>query len=182
MKLALRPMIPADAETFASWAEDPVFRAHAGWSQDMTVDRVASWWREIIEHPDPRLVRLAAVDEVGELIGHVDLHDTDGLHDAEGGPRELGFLIGPSRRWRHGWGTAAALAGLDHGFTQLGLSSIWAEAVEANIGSVRVLRRIGMTETGHGTSESFLGADSRYLRFHLSRADWERGSPFRSAF
>jgi hypothetical protein len=81
VKLALRPMIPTDAETFASWAEDPVFRAHAGWSQDMTVDRVASWWREIIEHPDPR----------------------------------------------------------------------------------------------------FLGADSRYLRFHLSRADWVRGSPFRSA-
>ncbi|WP_419775738.1 GNAT family N-acetyltransferase [Microbacterium oxydans] len=76
------------------------------------------------------------------------------------------------RRWRT---DAAALAGLDHGFTQLGLSSIWAEAVEANFGSVRVLRRIGMTETGHGTSESFLGVDSRYLRFHLSRVDWARG-------
>ena len=173
-------MITADAEAFASWARDPVFRAHAGWSEGLTVDRAASWWRKSIDDPVRQLERLAAVTERGELIGHVDFHDTEGAHvtdglPEEGGTRELGFLIGPSRRWNHGWGTAAARAGLDHGFTQLGLSSIWAEAVEANIGSVRVLRRIGMTEAGYGPAGSFLGADSRYLRFQLSRGEWGRG-------
>ena len=75
-------------------------------------------------------------------------------------------------RWRHGLGTDAAYAGLAHGFTVLGLSRIWAEAVEANVSSVRVLRRVGMREIGPGDAESFLGTPSRLLRFDLSRADW----------
>lgn len=162
-------MVVSDAEALASWAVDPVFCAHAGWRLRATADAAVSWWRAAIEDRDPLLTRLLAVHREAP-VGYVD------LHGVASDVRELGFVIGPSSRWRHGLGTAAALAGVSYGFTTLGLSTVWAEAVQANVGSVRILRRIGMTETGLGTEESFLGAPSRYVRFSMSRADWSAGS------
>lgn len=158
-------MVVSDAEVLASWAVDPVFCAHAGWTLSSSADEAVPWWRHTIEAPDPALLRLMAVHD-DEPVGHVDLHgDSSDV-------RELGFVIGPSHRWRQGLGTAAAMAGLAWGFTGLCLSRIWAEAVEANAESVRILRRVGMTEFGLGDVETFMGAPSRYLQFSLSRDEW----------
>lgn len=165
VEIVLRPLVASDAETLASWAIDPVFCAHAGWTLHPSVDDAIPWWRQAIAEPDPLLTRLLALHD-GEPVGHVD------LHGGEEGVRELGFLIGPSGQWHRGLGTAAAVAGLEYGFTELGLSRIWAEALEANVGSVRILRRLGMRETGFGAVEEFLGASSTYLQFSLSRDDW----------
>lgn len=159
-------MVVSDAEVFASWATDPVFCAHAGWTHHSTADGAVLWWRDAITDPDPLLTRLTAV--LGEEpVGYVDLHGDDN------GERELGFLVGPSHRWGQGMGTMAAVAGLSYGFAVLELSWIWAEAVEANAGSVRILQRIGMRGTGLGDAEAFLGAPSRYVRFGISRDEWE---------
>ncbi len=115
MTLELRRMVYSDAETLASWAVDPLFCAHAEWKQRATVDGAVAWWREAIEAPDPLLLRLMAV-RGEEPVGYVDLHgDVSGV-------RELGFVVGPSTRWRQGLGTAAAEAGLSYGFTVLGLA------------------------------------------------------------
>ncbi|MFT4215127.1 MAG: GNAT family N-acetyltransferase [Microbacterium sp.] len=165
MGLHLRPLTIADAEELASWATDPVFCAHAGWRQRPASTDAVAWWCESIARPDPLLMRLMAVHD-GVPVGYVDLHG--GAPDT----RELGFVIGPSHRWHRGLGTAAATAGLSYGFLTLGLSSVWAEALEANVGSVRILRRVGMRETGFGATEVFLGAPSRYVQFALSRDRW----------
>ncbi|MBN9213294.1 MAG: hypothetical protein ABS62_10470 [Microbacterium sp. SCN 70-200] len=167
MELKLRPMVSSDAGTFAGWASDPVFRAHAGWSEDATFEDLAEWWAAHIANPGPHLIRLSAVFG-DDVVGYVDTHG-----DAEE-TRELGFVVGPSSRWGQGWGTLAASAGVEYGFEVLGLSSLWAEAVEANVGSLRVLERIGMTPIGTGDEDVFLGAKSTYSRFMLSRQDWAR--------
>lgn len=165
MELHLRPMVSSDAGTFAHWASDPVFRAHAGWSDGATVEELTAWWASFIAVPDPQLIRLSAVAG-DEVVGYVDLHG-DGRDT-----RELGFVVGPSSRWGRGLGTSAASAGLEYGFEALNLSSVWAEAVDSNVGSLRVLERIGMTRTGTGDEGMFLGERSRYSRFALSRRDW----------
>lgn len=167
MKLRLRPMDVSDADTFADWASDPVFLAHAGWSGRATVEELTVWWVAFIAAPDPQLVRLSAVSG-DDVVGYVDLHGD------EQSTRELGFVIGPSSRWGLGLGTMAASAGLEYGFDVLKLSSVWAEAVDANVGSLRVLERIGMTRTGAGDDDMFLGVTSTYSRFALSRSDWEQ--------
>lgn len=74
-----------------------------------------------------------------------------------------------------GFGTAIASAGLRCGFVELGLQQIWAEAVAANTASVAILRRIGMRPAGLGEAASFLGQDSQYRRFAMSRAQWLDG-------
>ena len=165
MDLELRPLVVSDAEVFASWAIDPVFCAHAGWKESSSVAEGVPWWRDLIANPDPKLLRLAAV-RGKEIVGYVDLYG-DGTET-----RELGFVIGPSANWGNGWGTRAARAGLAYGFELMGLTSVWAEAVGANAGSVRILQRVGMTYTGAGDDELFLGVPSTYVQFGLTRSEW----------
>src|SRR5699024_8356095 len=141
--IRLRPLHPDDAGTSAGWAADPVFVAHAGWSPDLERSAMYQLGHGLAIAPHRELVRLVATLE-GALVGCADVHgaDTSG--------RELGYAVGPSARWGQGLGTAVARAGLRHGFDELGLEEIWAEAPPANTASVRILERLGMRRTGTG--------------------------------
>jgi RimJ/RimL family protein N-acetyltransferase len=162
----LRSLTLHDTEVAARWGEDPDFCAYAGWAVDRpTADR-ARLWRDLVTNPRDDLLRLAAVDEAEDLVGYVDFM---GFED---GRRELGYLVGSRADWGAGWGTAIAAAGLDHGFSVLGLGEIWAEAMDANAPSVRILRRLGMTETGRGGDDAFLGEPTYYRRFAITRPAW----------
>ncbi|MEV6268219.1 GNAT family N-acetyltransferase [Kribbella sp. NPDC051936] len=101
-----------------------------------------------------------------EIVGYVD------LAGAAPDRRELGYAIGPSDSWGRGLGGIAAKLGLDWGFHELGLDEIWAEAVDANQASVRILQSLGMTETGRGQYELFLAAATYYRCFSITRGWW----------
>lgn len=162
----LRPIETADLPTFVSWSGDRTFCEHAGWTVDLPEPAHLEHWRKLIERPKQSLVRLAAVAG-GQVVGYVD------LAGEEPDRRELGYAIGPSSRWGQGLGRAAAGLGLDYGFHTLGLCEIWAEAVDANQASVRILRALGMTETGRGNDEPFLGAPSYFRQFTIDATTWK---------
>jgi RimJ/RimL family protein N-acetyltransferase len=165
-QVRLRALTLHDCEVAARWGEDPDFCAYAGWTVDRpTADR-ARLWRDLVTEPPDDLLRVAAVDTNGDLVGYVDLM---GLEPRR---RELGYLVGSRAHWGRGWGTAIAVAGLDHGFSRLGLDEIWAEALDANATSVRILARVGMTEVGRGEDGTFLGEATYYRRFAITRAAW----------
>lgn len=162
----LRPIERSDLRTYVSWGRDRVFCEHAGWTVDLPEPEHEAHWSALIERPKPNLVRLAAV--AGDhVVGYVD------LAGEESDRRELGYAIGPSDRWGQGLGRTAAGLGLEHGFHELGLREIWAEAVDANRASVRILTALGMTETGRGHDEPFLGAASYYRQFAINVASWK---------
>lgn len=117
--------------------------------------------RRLIEHPPADLLRLAAIQD-GHLVGYVD------LHGSAPDRRELGFLVGPRELWGQGLGRAAASAGLRYGFQELGLKEIWAEALDANRAPIRILQKLGMTETGWGDIDTHLGRPSRYRQFAIA--------------
>ncbi|MFC8191010.1 GNAT family N-acetyltransferase [Cellulomonas sp. NPDC057328] len=165
----LRPLTHDDVPVLASWADDVELCREAGWSTGLARERHVAFWRGVVDAPPPELLRLGAVSE-GALVGYVDLH---GLGPAR---RELGVLIGVRARWGDGLGRQAAAAALDHGFGALGLTEVWAEALDANGRSVRLLRRLGMRETGRGGEEDFLGRPSFYRQFTVTSAEWRRSS------
>lgn len=164
--LHLRPLQREDAGVLAGWGEDDLFCLHAGWS---TTSHAAlhDFWVRQVEDPPAELIRLAAENVNGGLVGYVDLHGLDP------GEKELGFVIGPSDRWGQGLGRRAAEAGLVYGFEELSLERIWAEAVAINTASVRILRSLGMQETGPGGPGAFLHEDSYYLQFHITHPMWK---------
>lgn len=162
----LRPLSPDDVPVIASWAEDVELCREAEWSEDLPRERHLVFWRDVIDAPPPGLIRLGAVSG-DDLVGYVDLH---GLDPAR---RELGFLIGVRARWGEGLGRQAAAAALDYGFGPLRLAEVWAEALDANQRSVRLLQRLGMRETGRGSDGEFLGRPSFYRQFTLTSSQWQ---------
>jgi len=164
----LRPLRHTDIATYADWGADRQLCLHAGWAVDL--DRFAheAHWLRVIE--ERRVLRLAAV-RGEEVIGYVDLAGTEADH------RELGYVVGPSSRWGAGLGTTVARLGLQHGFTALGLEWIDAEAAETNHASVRILQRLGMTETGEQGVDTYLGVPTPTRCFRITRESYLRQNP-----
>ncbi|TCN44675.1 RimJ/RimL family protein N-acetyltransferase [Kribbella orskensis] len=163
----LRPLALSDVAIYASWGLDRRFCEHAGWTVDKPLPAHEAHWRGLITHPKPDLIRLAAVAGTC-VVGYVDLAGD------EPGRRELGYAIGPSDRWGQGLGGTVARLGLEHGFDHVGLDEIRAEALDANQASIRILTSLGMTETGKGSEEPFLGTASFYRQFSITKTDWGR--------
>jgi RimJ/RimL family protein N-acetyltransferase len=163
----LRPLEMDDADAIGAWASDPEFCRAAGWSVTKSPDEHVRFHQQVILQPPDALVRLGAI--MGDqLIGYVDLHGDEPMR------RELGFVIGVRDNWHRGYGRATAIAGLRYGFEQLGLNEIWAEALDANHGSIRILQRIDMREIGVGERGMYLGAPTHYRRFVIERTEWDR--------
>ncbi|MGW7683593.1 GNAT family N-acetyltransferase [Kribbella sp. NPDC054772] len=161
LEVRLRPLTADDAATVAGWGDDEQFCRAADWTIALGLDERLAFHRRLIAQPPSDLRRLGA-EVAGSLAGYVDLH-------GKGAERlELGFVIGERRLWGRGIGTAAAAAGLSYGFGTLGLSEIWAEALDANRGSVTILRRLGMTETGTGAGGEYMGQGSFYRQFLIT--------------
>ncbi|MEU0096553.1 GNAT family N-acetyltransferase [Kribbella sp. NPDC006257] len=162
-EVILRPLALSDVPTCAAWALDNLFCEHAGWTADAVV--AEEHWRKLITQPKPDHLRLAAV--AGEqVVGYVDFAGDEERR------RELGYVVGPSARWGQGLGGTVARRGLEHGFGELKLDEIWAEAVDANEASIRILTSLGMIETGRGEDEIFLGVPSFYRQFVIGRGDF----------
>ncbi len=163
--VTLRALVPADATVIAAWGTDPAFARVADWSPDRSVADRTVFQERLILTPPADLLRWG-VDHEGSLVGFVNLA---GL---EPDRRELGFLIGGSSRWGRGLGGAAAGAGLDLAFGELGLAEGWAEACDAHQRSVRILQGMGLRETGRGAEGRFLGMPTFYRRFAITADEW----------
>lgn len=174
LSLLLRPLTLEDAGTIAGWAADPIFCRAAGWTVGLPPGEHLAFQTRLIAQPPTDLVRLG-VSLDGRLVGYVVFQGT------EAGRRELGFVIGERGLWGQGLGLAAAWAGLRCGFATMGLSHLWAEALDADAASVRILKRLGMQETGPGSQGTYLGRPSHYRQFAITPDELVTGQGHRQA-
>lgn len=87
---------------------------------------------------------------------------------------DLGYELHPDY-WGRGYATEAAAALLQYGFETLQLRSIWAECISENLGSKRVLEKIGMTfESTQRHNMLIKGQWYDTLRFQISRDEWNQ--------
>ena len=142
-RLVLRRWRPSDREPFARLNADrevmryllaPLSRAES----DAFVERIEA-------HFDQRGFGLWAVEAVGTapFVGYVGL----AYHDfpAHFTPAvEIGWRL-DRPYWGHGYATEAARAALADGFERIGLREIVSFTIPANLPSIRVMERLGMT-------------------------------------
>ncbi len=85
---------------------------------------------------------------------------------------EFGFLIGRPE-WRDkGYGTDALAALVKYAFNDLDLLSLYAQVVESNTRSLKVLRKVGFLDDGEGKPINVPGqGESRVLRLRLTRSN-----------
>ena len=91
-----------------------------------------------------RSYELAIIEKSSnKLIGAVGIR----IKSSTNRDADMGYTLGRSR-WGNGFGTEAAQAILNFGFTELNLHRIWATAAPENLASIRVLEKVGMKYEG----------------------------------
>jgi len=144
-RLALRPLLPDDAEDYAAMRFHPEVAKWLppapGAQQDEsglvvaargTIDRFAASWQA-------RRLAPWGVFLDARLIGHGGLN-----YVPEFDAVEVLWALHPDA-WGKGYATEVAEAALDYGFGALDLGSIFAITLEGNTVSQAVMKRIGLT-------------------------------------
>ena len=143
-RLVLREYRQTDFEAVHRFASDPEATTFVTWgpnTEDETRGFIEGWLAEHAAVPRTGFT-LAMTESSGRPFGSVGIY-RDGPHHAE-----LGFAVSRDR-WGQGYATEAARAVLEFGFADLGVRRIWATCRPENVGSCRVLEKIGMIREGH---------------------------------
>ena len=138
-RLWLRQILPSDAPVMFALNSDPVVLRYTG---DVSFPSV-EYTREFIENYSAYRVygfgRWAVLRRAdNEMLGWC------GLKQHPDGRVDLGYRFF-QRFWGRGYATEASRACVDWGFREAGLLRIEGRVDAANIGSVRVLEKVGMT-------------------------------------
>jgi ribosomal-protein-alanine N-acetyltransferase len=145
--LLMREFRDEDWPVMAAYWADPRYQRHY-----REVEDVQAAVRELIgkfvagQGEEPRRVfQLAIVDrDSGRLIGNCGVR----VNDAKRREGNIGYELNPEV-WGRGYATEAARAMLRFGFEELGLHRIWAGCVADNVGSWRVMEKVGMRREAH---------------------------------
>jgi ribosomal-protein-alanine N-acetyltransferase len=140
----LRPLGIDDLEPVARWMGDPAMVAHLPIGP---LDRAGTqrYLDDLVAETARSRAGFACCieDERGEPVGSVVV-SVDSLEHRRA---ELGYLV-DRRVWGRGIATAAARLALDRAFGPSGLNRVWSVCDPDNVGSRRVLEKVGMRYEG----------------------------------
>jgi RimJ/RimL family protein N-acetyltransferase len=170
-RLRLRPMTQADVDAhYAVFSDAEVTRY---WSRGP--------WTDIAQSAEAIAATIAAYADgsglrlgiellaSGELIGNASLH-----HFVDDSRRcELGYALARPH-WNRGYVTEALAALLGHGFDALNLNRIEADIDPRNIGSARVLEKLGFRKEGIMPERWIVNGEfADTVNYGLLRRYWE---------
>lgn len=142
--MSLREIVPGDEAAVHAFAGLPDACRYQAWgpnSEEQTREFVQGAVEAAAGSPRVRFAYAAWWE--GELIGTGELN----IRDRDHRQGEIGYLVHP-RVWGRGVGTAIGRELLELGFGGLGLHRIFATCDPRNVGSARVLGKLGMTYEG----------------------------------
>jgi RimJ/RimL family protein N-acetyltransferase len=134
-RLLIRSFERADIPAYAEIVADPRVMRYLGDGVPHSHEQAEAYVEELIALDRDTGVSRYAVVLDGELIGFCGFRDL-------GDHIDFGWRYA-HRHWGRGYATEAARAVLEHGLDELKLSGIVAVAYEANVGSVRVIQKLG---------------------------------------
>jgi RimJ/RimL family protein N-acetyltransferase len=138
-RLRLRPFVPSDFDDLLQLYSDPEVMRYVGKGTrtpeetHASLERFSAHWRDLGFG-----MWALQLKETGEFVGRCGIFPL-----ADTGQVEVGYTL-HRRFWGRGLATEAAALSLDFGFQNVGLERIVAIARTENIGSQRVMQKIGM--------------------------------------
>ena len=170
-RLILRDFLDSDWETVLLYQQDPLYLRYNEWTS-RTADEVRQFIQMFLDHQkqEPRFKFQFAITlkQDGQLIGNCGVRK-DYLEAREG---DIGYELDP-RYWGKGYATEAAQAVLDFGFSHLRLRRISAWCVAENVGSARVLEKLGMRLKSRTRENHFFkGKWWDTLNYMISQEEW----------
>ena len=174
-RLLLRPWTSSEADVSAMWpyASDPEFPKQMSWNAHTSKDSLRAFLESCEEDLAENTGVNFAIIHGGTPIGSIEL---GGIQRQLGAWRvdrcELGYWIAPEL-WGKGLMTEAAHHVVLFGFDALALHKIKVGCLEENIGSRRVIEKVGFRHIGR--HEDDVWRDGRWhthLRYELTAAHW----------
>ena len=110
----------------------------------------------------------------GDMIGHAGMKRVDNENAPNQGDHEIGWLI-RENRWRMGYAYEAMRAVVDWAFTSIGAPHLVALTSEGNVGSWRLMEKLGMErrEDLDFSDPSFAPKDNPVIQYSITREQWE---------
>lgn len=139
----LRALSVDDAQHFYDLNADEEVIKYTGDVAFQQVTEARSFLENYNQYKQYGYGRWAVIDKAnGEFLGWCGLKFSPDLNETD-----LGFRFF-RKYWNKGYATETAKACIEYGFNELQLTRIVGRAMEANIGSVKVLEKIGMQFVG----------------------------------
>lgn len=171
-RLLLREFKQSDWPDVLAYQSDPLYLRYNHWPE-RTPEAVQEFVQMFLTQQQqlPRLkFQLAvALKSSQQLIGNCGIR----MKAADAFEGDIGYELSP-KHWGYGYATEAARAIVEFGFTQLRLHRIWSWCIAENVGSARVLQKLGMQAEGHlRENEYFKGRWWDTLLFGMLDYEWK---------
>jgi RimJ/RimL family protein N-acetyltransferase len=175
-RLILREFKEDDWRAVLAYQRDPLYLRYYDW-EERSPKAVQNFVQMFIAHQQrrPRIKFQLAITlkDTKQLIGNCGIRK----EEIEATEADIGYELSP-QHWGHGYATEAAQAIVEFGFRELRLHRIWAECNADNIGSARVLEKVGMQLEGRlREKEYYKGRWWDTLLFAILEHEWQFNHP-----
>ena len=170
-RLTLRDFVESDWEATLAYQQDPLYLRYNEWTS-RTDKEVREFIQMFLDHQkqQPRIKFQFAITlkSTGQLIGNCGVRRNSPQAD-EG---DIGYELDP-KFWRNGYATEAARTVMCFSFSSINLRRISAWCVDDNVGSARVLEKLGMRlERRMRDYQYFKGRWWDTLSYAISYEEW----------
>jgi ribosomal-protein-alanine N-acetyltransferase len=170
-RLLLREFAASDEEDVHEYAGDPVASQYVDWgpnSPEVTHQKLLERLAEQRIWPREQVSLAIELLAKRKVIGTFRLGVTDREHNLG----DFGFVFNP-RYWGRGYGTEATRAVLDKAFLILKLDRITATCDTRNVGSWRLMEKVGMRREGHFLKDVFQKGQWRDSYLYAKLRDYD---------
>ena len=172
-RIRLRPQAESDAEACFPFVSDPELSPYVTWAAHSRLDETREWLRTGAERVAAGSDMIWTIEHEGAPVGCIGLHGiTWGVRAVRFDKAEIGYWIARPL-WGKGLMTEAATLATRWAFETLGLHKLTIGCFEPNIGSRRVIEKVGFRFLCR--YEDDVWRDGRWhahLRYELTAAEW----------
>lgn len=113
----------------------------------------------------------------GEMVGHCGIKRVDHPNAPNSGDHEVGWLIREDR-WRRGYAYEAMVAVIDWAFGRVGAPHVVALTSETNVGSWKLMEKLGMERRADldFTDPDFPDSQNPIIQYSLTSETWKKRS------
>ena len=171
-KVRLVPPTPEMLETFCRWFSDTEVTRYLENIFSYSLEAEKEWYAKISKSDNSVLWAVFATDGNEErLIGTTGIHDIHPINRSA----MSGNLIGEKSEWGKGYGSEVVRLRTRFAFEELNLNKIMTQVYLPNIGSRRVLEKVGYQTVG--ISREHVWRNGQWHDMWLAeilRSDWQK--------
>lgn len=172
-RVRLRPQVESDADALFPYVSDPELTRMVTWAPHTEIAQTREWLAKAGEMVAAGTDMIWTIEHEGAPVGCLGLHGiTWALRALRVDRAEMGYWIARPF-WGKGLMTEAATAATRWAFETLGLHKVTIMCFEANVGSRRVIEKVGYRFLCR--AEDDVWRDGRWhahLRYELISSEW----------